>query len=153
MPRLVVQDELLRQQVEHFAVGRKADCAGPVNGGADVLARDLFHAAAHADAALRVHAADMRSADADDGGFYWRFRHSFRRQRGGVDSFSRRTEVSNQAPPHALGSLDAMPAIAQHAVIDFGHQHAAFGAACVQHGQQVVDTSIHWFTCPGFAAL
>ena len=38
---LIVEDELLREQVEDFAVGRKGDGAGAVDGGADLFAGDL----------------------------------------------------------------------------------------------------------------
>ncbi len=64
---LLVEDELLRQEMEDLAVGRESDGAGAVDAGANLFAGDLAHAVAEADAATAVDAADVGSADADDG--------------------------------------------------------------------------------------
>ncbi len=60
-----------------------------------------------------------------------------RGQRGAVDGLGRGPKLRDQALAHALGRLHAVPAIAQHAVLHLGHQHAALLAAGVQHGDQV----------------
>ncbi len=63
---LLVEQKLLRQQVDDFAVGGQGDGAGAIDCGADVFAGDLAQAGAEADAAAAVDAADVLTSDADD---------------------------------------------------------------------------------------
>ena len=122
---LVVEDELLGEEMEDLAVGGEADGAGAVDGRAHVLAGDLLHAAAHGDAALGVHALDVRTADADDGGFDGRAGGSLSRKGGAVDDLGGGCEIGDDPATHALGGLDAVAPVAD-AAVDLGDEHSAF---------------------------
>ena len=57
---LLVEDELLGQQVQDFAIGGEGDGAGAIDGGADIVFGNFAEACAEADAAAAVDAADVR---------------------------------------------------------------------------------------------
>lgn len=135
---LVVEDELLGEEVQDFAIGGKCDGACAVDGGADLFAGDFAHAGAHGDAAARVDAANVGTADADDGGFDFHFGEAFGGEGGAVDGVGGGAEFGDEAFAHALGFFDAVAAVAEDAVLHLGDEDAAFRAARVENGDEVV---------------
>jgi hypothetical protein len=63
---LLVEDELLRKQVQDFAIAGQRNGASAIDGCAHILFGDLSQACAEADAAAAVDAANVRTADGDD---------------------------------------------------------------------------------------
>jgi hypothetical protein len=116
--RLVVEDELLRQEVQNLTVRRQSHGACAVYGRLNFFARDLAHAAAHADAAAAVDAAYVHTANADHRRLNPRLGCTFSGKRSSIDRIRCRTEIGNQALAHAPRYLNAVPAIAQYAFLN-----------------------------------
>jgi len=147
---LVVEDELLRQQMQHLAIRRQRHRPRPVHRRPHLLARNLPHPAAHADAAPRVHPAHMRPANPHHRRLNPRLRHAFRRQRRAIDHLGRRPQLCDQTLAHPPRRFNAMPAIPQHAILQLRYQHTALGTSRVKHGDQIVLLLIHgWATWVG----
>src|ERR1700761_4643442 len=94
--RLLVQNELLRQQMDNLAVGGQRNRAGAIHGSADVFASDLAQTRSQADAAPAVHSANMRAADADDTTINGPLRHGFSRSRRFIDRLRGLLQIGNQ---------------------------------------------------------
>ena len=62
--RLIVQNELPRQQMQNLAVRRPLHRARPLHGRAHIFARNLAHPAAQVQPAIRIQPANMRPAHA-----------------------------------------------------------------------------------------
>ncbi len=114
---LVVDDELARQQVQDFAVGRALDGAGAFHGGAHVFAGDLAHAAAEFKAAVGVEPEDMRAAYAHDALIDVGAGHPLRLLVGRLDRFCGRTEFGDETLAHARRLHHRVAAIAQGALV------------------------------------
>ena len=138
MPGLLVEDELLGEQVQDFAIGGEGDGAGAIDGVADIVPGDFAEARAEADAATAVDAADVGTADGDDASFDDGLGGVFGRDRGAIDGCGGRREVGDESFAHAGGVADAVAAITQRALVDFGDEHADFRAARVEDGDDVV---------------
>ena len=135
---LLVEDELLGQQVEDFAIGRQGDGAGAIDGGADIVFGDFAQAGAEADAAAAVDAADVGSADGDDEAFNDGLRGVFGHHGRAIDGHGCGREVGDESLAHAGGVADAMAAITQRALVHLSDEHADFRTARVEDGDDVV---------------
>src|SRR5689334_25298234 len=67
---LRVDQEFVRQNVQHFAVRRQRDVARGVDGTAHVFTLDVARAVADADAPAAVHAAHMAAGHTNHRGFH-----------------------------------------------------------------------------------
>ncbi len=132
---LLVEDELLREEMDDLAVGRQRDGAGAIDGGADFFAGDLAHARAEADAATAVQAADVGSADGDDAALDGGFGDVFGEGGGLVDGFDGGADFGDDSFARALGVDDAVAAIAEGSVVQLGDEDAGL-ASCRRRGRR-----------------
>jgi hypothetical protein len=135
---LFVEDELLWEQVQDFAIRRKRNRARAVDSGANIFARDFPEARAQADAASAVEAAHMWSADAYDAMVNDRVRYLLSFIRGMRNSADGGSEFSDKALAHSPGRHLRMAAIAQGALMQFSDQHPRFCAADVENRDEAV---------------
>jgi hypothetical protein len=128
---LLVENEFLRQQVKDLAIGGQRDGASAVDGLLDLVASDFARASAKTDSAVAVDAANVGSANADDGVLDRRTRNVFR----GFDRLLNRgnsfIEFNDHALARASGFGLAVAAIAEAAIGQFRHQRASLGAAYI----------------------
>ncbi len=146
---LLVEDELAREQVKDFAIGRALDGAGTFDGGAHIFAGDLAHAVAQFEAAVGVDAANMRAADADNALVDVGMGHALGLLVGGLDGARCRVEIADEPFAHAGRLNHAVAAIAQGAFVEVGGEHAREGAADVEDNDQVVLALAHALIAPG----
>src|SRR5215467_5470047 len=64
--RLIVENKLLGEKVKNLAIGRQRDGARALDGLLDLVASDFAGTSTEAETSVRVDAANVRSADADD---------------------------------------------------------------------------------------
>src|SRR5262245_1569657 len=95
---LVVENEFLGKKMEDLAVGGERDRAGALDCLFDLVASDLARARAETDAAMRVHAPEVGSADTDDGVLDGRARNIF----GALDRFLNGGDGFVEFDDHAL---------------------------------------------------
>ena len=98
---LVVENELLRQQMQRLAIFGQRNAARFLDRLAHVFAADLAGARAERDAALAVDAADMRARDADNGMLNRRLRDVLRLLDRFLDGGDRLVEIGDDALAHA----------------------------------------------------
>jgi hypothetical protein len=132
---LLVEDELLGEQVEDFAIRGQGDGTGAIDGGADIVFGDFAQAGAETDAAAAVDAADVGSADGDDealdDGLRGVFGHEPPR-----DRWPRLPgEVGDEAFAHAGGIADAMAAIARARLRELRRSARGF-SSCPRRGRR-----------------
>ena len=118
---LFVEQELLRQQVDDFAIGGKRNRAGAVDSGANIFTGDLAQAGAEADAAAAVDAANVLAADADDTLLNDSAGELFSDGGGFVDGLGRRGELGDQAFADSFRVDDRVGPITQSALMQLGH--------------------------------
>ncbi len=123
---LVVEDVLLRQQVQDLAVGWQRDGAGAFHGEADILARDLARAPAERDAAAAVHAPQVCARHAGDGVLHGHAARFFDLGRGLLHRRDGLFQVNDHALARSARLGDRMSVVAQPGVGGLGHQHARF---------------------------
>ena len=134
---LAVENELLRQQVQDFAIGGQGNRASLVNCHADFVAGDFAGARSEADTAVTVHAAhvgsrgpDERVLDCGSGGVLG-LDDCFLNGRGCL------LHVNDEAFARAARFGDAVPAIAQTVVGNFRNQHAGLSTAYIDRRQKI----------------
>ena len=126
---LAVDDELLRKEMQGFAIFRQWDGAGLFDGSADVFAADLAGAPAKGNSAMAVYAANMRAGDADDSVLDGGLGNVLSFLNGLLDGVDSLVEIGDDAFAHAARIGDAMAAIAQGILVDFGDHDASLGAS------------------------
>ena len=123
--------------MENLALGGKGQRARLVDGLADFIASNFAGARAETDAAVAVHAANVRSCNANDGVLDGNAGDVF----GGLNRFlnaaSGFIEFGNDAFAQAARFGDAVSAIAQAVVAQLGNQHSRLSAADVNGGNEI----------------
>ena len=128
---LRVEDELLREQVQDFAIGGQRDRTRLVHGLPDLLACDLAGASTEGDAAVSIEPAHVRSGHSDEGVLDGRARTIFGALDGVLDGRRGFLQIHDDALARAARLGDAVAAIAQAVVTNLGHQSACLGAAYI----------------------
>ena len=140
---LIVENEFLRQQVKNFAIGGKRNCAGALDGLLDLIAPDFTRTRTETDAAMAVHAANMRSADADNGMLDGSPGDVF----GGFGRLLNRgdglVEFDDGSLARAARFGDAVSAIAQAGVGEFGHERACLCATHINCSKKISRLVAH----------
>src|SRR5205814_7799159 len=130
--RLIVHDELARQQVQNFAIGRALHGASALDGGLHVFAGDFAHAAAEVKAAVGIEAEDVRAADANHALIDVGASHPLGVLVGGLDYFRCGPKLGDKALAHACRVDHGVTAIAQRSLIEISSQHPRRHAADVE---------------------
>ena len=143
--RLIVENELLRQQVQDFAISGQRHGACFVHRLADFVAANLARAAVKGDAAMAVHAADVRSGDADQSVLHRNSGYIFGSFYRFLNAADRFVELGDDALAQAAGLGDAVATVAQSVLADLGDQHTGLGAADVNRGNEIGRMSRHGY--------
>jgi hypothetical protein len=139
---LLVEDEFLRKQVQHFAVGRKRNVLRLLDSLTNLLASNLARAAED-QATVSIDPTDMRAGDAERG--------VLNRNSGGIfgsldrlrDRCDRLVEIDNDAFARAARISQTVTAIAQTVVGDLDNEDACLRAAYVDGGQEMFGRPGH----------
>src|ERR1039457_3916913 len=121
--RLIVENELLRQQMEDFAIGGQGHGASLVYGLTDFVPANLPRPRAESNAAVAVHSADVRARNAHqrmldrNAGHIFRMLHRFLNAADGL------VEVGNDTLAQASRFADPVPAITQSVLAQLGYQN------------------------------
>src|SRR5580698_3136282 len=142
-PRLLIENELLRQQMDDLAIRRQRYGARAINGGANILTRDLAQTRSQADAATAVDATDMRPPDADHAAVDRALRHGLSGRCGLIDRLRSLFQLGDQPFSHACRVGDAMPTVTQRSIVQLGDQHTRLRASHVEHCQQMFSLLAH----------
>ena len=129
---LSIDHEFVRKDVEDFAVFRKRDVAGGIDGAANIVALDVASTVAKCYPAAAIDATDMAAGYADDRRLHGNVRDAFRffdRAANGADGG---VEIDDEALAQALGFGCAKSEKFYLIAVDFGDQRGRFCAADVQ---------------------
>ena len=130
---LRVEEKLLGENVQHFAIFGKLYAPRSFHRAANVLALDVARAASHSDSAAAIHSAHVRTCDADQRGFHRHADDGFRFLNRPANGTHREIEIHNLALAPTLRFGRAQGCEFHAAVITkFANQRAGFRAADVQ---------------------
>ncbi len=133
----IVQNKFLRENVQDFAIRGKWNRPRPLDRLLDLIAPNLPRTRPQANAAMAVHSAHVRSADANNRVLYSRTGHILCRFRGFLNRRNRLVQLYDHALARASRLRHAVPAIAQAAVRDLYHQRARLRAAHINRRQNI----------------
>jgi len=134
---LIVQNELLREEMQHLAIRWEGNGPRPLNCLLDFIAANLPRTRTQADAAVTVDAANVGPPDTDDGMLNRRTGFvlgGFNRLLNGGDCF---VEFYDHAFARAPRFGHTVATIAQAAVGDLHHQCARLGASYIDSRENV----------------
>src|ERR1017187_4679583 len=123
--------------MEDFAIGWQGHSASLVYGLTDFVPANLPRPRAESNAAVAVHSADVRARNAHqrmldrNAGHVFRMLHRFLNAADGL------VELGNHALAQASRFADAVTAITQSVLAQFGHQDGGLGAAYVNGGDEI----------------
>src|SRR5476651_1891537 len=140
---LLVQDELLRQQMQDFTISGQNHRTRFLHGRANIVTIDITRPRTERDAATAGDALDVRSANGHHGvvhcavGQFLRFFHGF------LDALHGLFQFHDDALARAATLHLAMPAIFQTGIRSLADQAHCLGAAHVEHCDRVTAVVLH----------
>src|SRR5262249_25159483 len=132
---LRIDEKLVREDVEHFAIFGKRNVAGGIDGASDILTLDVARPVAQRDAAAAVHAAHVIPGDADERLFHWHVGDAFGFLNSAANRADRGIEIHDKPFAQALGFSGAQRKKLYEVAVDFGDEDGSLGAANVEPNQ------------------
>src|SRR5260370_20756482 len=147
---LVVENEFLRQQMEHFAIRRQGNSAGLVYGLTNFVAADLSRAITEYQAAMRIDSPHVRTSNTQNCVLNGNAGTVFCLLDGFLNRSDSLLQIDNDALARASRSHQPMTSIAQPVLCDFSDQHTGLCAADINRSQEIFVRLRHryGFPCP-----
>ena len=130
---LIVEDKLLRQQVDNLPISGQGNGARAVNCGAYILAGNLAQTVSQADAALAVDAAHVGTSQADHTIRDHRLGHLLGLSSRVVEGSAGGLEIADHPLAHTFRIHLTVGPIAQCTFMQLRYQNPNPGAACIQY--------------------
>ncbi len=132
---LVIDQKLLRQHVQDFAILRKGDGSSGVHGAPHVFLFDIPRPGAERNSATAVHAAQMAAGDSDHRGFHRHVGDAFSFLKRVTDGAHRGIQIHDEALARPFGFGRAHSQKSGASVFDIRYQRAGLGTADIQRDQ------------------
>src|SRR3984885_1354962 len=140
---LLVENKLLRQQVNDLPIGGQRDGARAIDGGAYIFAGDFAQPVSQADAALAVDAAHVGTAQADDTARNHCIGHLLGFGSGEVEGPAGGLEIADEPLAHPLRIHHTVRPIAQCTFMRLGHQDPNPGTASIHYREKIFALLAH----------
>jgi len=134
---LIVENKLLRQQMQDFAIPRQRHGASLVHRLANFLASNLPRPRAKSNTPVAVHPTNVRARNPNQRVFNRNAGHVFRMLHRFLNAVDRLVEFGNHTLPQASRFADPVPPITQSVVAPLGHQDCRLGAADINCGDEI----------------
>ena len=129
--------------MQNFAIGGKWQSSGPLDCLANFFTSDFAGTLAETNAAMTVHAANVRAGDSDHRVFDGNPGDIFGRLDGLLNARDGSIEFSDDALAHAARIRYAVATVTKGVLVHFGHNDAGLGAADVNYTKQVFSLTTH----------
>ena len=121
--------------MKNLAVGWQRNSPGFIDREADFFAGNFAGAIAKTDSAVGIKTSNVRTGNAEDGALDGRSDGIFRLLDGFLDGVNSLFEIYQNALARTAGINDAVAAVAQAVVRNFGHEGTGLGAAYIDGRQ------------------